>query len=287
MAHLYKEPKFCECGYSTRNRGTFSTHRSRHCPLRDQSTSSEVSDQDIHSRIRLLEQQLEVKDQQLAEQKEQKEQMREQLAEQKEQMREQVESLHEHMAEQMKAKDEQMKELLAAKDEQINELIKVAKKPRTVNNNTINNLNVDASVNSYGKESIDHITPAQIKQLLINPSTAVPELIRLKHKRGGGVNANVRCPNKKQAIYQVVAERAGEGSDDEPVKQWENRPKGDVLEDLYETNAGHLEAEADEDDYFGNRFLDHQDKVKASSEGEDGGKRYKEQLEKIHCVITS
>ena len=247
MAHLYKEPKFCECGYNTRNRGAFSTHRSRYCPLRDQ--SSDVSDQDIHSRILLLEQQ---------------------LAEQKEQMKEQK---------------EQMREQLVAKDKQIEELIKVAKKPRTVNN-TINNLTVDASVNSYGKETIDHITSAQIRQLLTNPATAVPELIRLKHKRGGGVNANVRCPNKKQAIYQVVAERAGEG-DDPPAKRWENRPKADVLEDLYETNAGHLEAEADEDDYFGNRFLDHQDKVKSSSEGDDGGKRYKEQLEKIHCVITS
>ena len=222
-------------------------------------------------RIATLEQQLAEQKEQMREQlAEQKEQMRKQLAEQKEQMKVQVQSFHEQ---------------LAAKDKQIEGLIKVAKKPRTVNN-TINNLTVDASVNSYGKETIDHITSAQIRQLLTNPATAVPELIRLKHKRGGGVNANVRCPNKKQAIYQVVAERAGEG-DDPPAKRWENRPKADVLEDLYETNAGHLEAEADEDDYFGNRFLDHQDKVKSSSEGDDGGKRYKEQLEKIHCVITS
>ena len=103
MAHLYKEPKFCECGYNTRNRGAFSTHRSRHCPLRDQ--SSDVSDQDIHSRIRLLEQRLEVKDQQLAEQKQQ---LKQQFAEQK----------------------EQMKELLAAKDKQIIELIKGLDAPK-------------------------------------------------------------------------------------------------------------------------------------------------------------
>ena len=271
MANYFKEVRVCECGYTT---------QLRPCWYRHIKTCKQLKDCDLGQQLATKDEQLAALQEQLAEQKEQmreqlaeqKEQMREQLAEQKEQMKEQVESLHEQ---------------LAAKDKQIEELIKVAKKPRTVNN-TINNLTVDASVNSYGKESIDHITPAQIRRLLSNPSTAVPEFIRLKHKRDpGGVNANVRCPNKKQAIYQVVAERAGEGGDDEPVKQWEYRPKGDVLEDLYETNAGHLEAEADEDDYFGNRFLDHQDKVKASSEGEDGKKRYREQLEKIHCVITS
>jgi len=242
MSHLYKEPKFCECGYNTRNRGGFSIHRSR-CSLvreRDQSSTDEHWKRQVES------------------------------------LEQDKRSLHEQLV----AKDEQ----LVAKDKQIEELIKVAKKPRTVVQNTTNNWTVDASVNCYGKEKLDHISEKDIRRILANPPTAVAEFIRLKHKKEPS-NANVRCPNLKRAMYQVVAD--GEDEDGEPVKQWEYRPKGDVLEDLYETNAGHLEAEADEEDYYGNRFLDHQDKVKSSSEGEDGGRRYKDQLDRIHCVITS
>ena len=187
--------------------------------------------------------------------------------------------------EQLKAKDEQLRakdEQMAQKDKQIKELIQVAKKPRTVVNNK---WVVEQHINVFGKESLDLVSERQIKEILrSDPASAVSQLIKLKH-RSGSSNANIRCPNLKRAMYQVVAD--GEDDDGEPVKQWENRAKGEVLEELYESNAGHLEAEADEDDYFGNRFLDHQDKVKASSEGEDGGKRYKEQLDRIHCVITS
>ena len=63
--------------------------------------------------------------------------------------------------------------------------------------------------------------------------------------------------------------------------------KGEVLEQLYDDNSGHLEAEADEETQVGSRFLDHQEKVKASADGEDGGRRYKEQLDKIHSVVTN
>mgnify|MGYP001323550146 CR=1 FL=1 len=185
----------------------------------------------------------------------------------------------ERMSEELKAKDEQLR----AKDEQIKELIQVAKKPRTVVNN--NKWVVEQHINVFGKESLDLVSERQIKEILrSDPASAVSQLIKLKH-RSGSSNANIRCPNLKRAMYQVVA--YGEDDEGEPMKQWENRAKGEVLEELYESNAGHLEAEADEDDYFGNRFLDHQDKVKASSEGEDGGRRYKEQLDRIHCVITS
>ena len=59
------------------------------------------------------------------------------------------------------------------------------------------------------------------------------------------------------------------------------------MEQLYDDSSGHLEAEADEETRVGSRFLDHQDKVKASVGGEDGGRRYKEQLDKIHCVMST
>jgi len=178
---------------------------------------------------------------------------------------------------------EQMKQQLAAKDEQIKELIQVAKKPRTVNNTTTNNRYVvEQHINVFGKESIEHISPEQIQALLADPANAVPQFIKLKHRRApGGVNQNLRIPNQKRAIYQVVV--SGEGED----KEWENKSKGEVLEQLYDENSGHLEAEADEDTRVGSHFLDHQDRVKSSAAGEDGGRRYKDQLDKIHSVVTN
>lgn len=180
---------------------------------------------------------------------------------------------------------EKLREQLAAKDRQIEELIKVAKKPRnnTVNNNTTNNRYVvEQKINVFGKESIEHISHEQIQALLADPANAVPQFIKLKHRRApGGVNQNVRVPNQKRAIYQVVVEGEGE------QKEWENKAKGEVLEQMYDDNSGHLEAEADEETRVGSQFLDHQDKVKASVGGEDGGRRYKEQLDKIHCVMST
>ena len=189
------------------------------------------------------------------------------------------------MKEQLAAKDQQMAakdEQLAAKDRQIEQLIK---KPRTTvtNNNTTNNRYVvEQHINVFGKESINHITSAQIRALLADPVNAVPQFIKLKYRRApGGVNNNVRIANQKRAIYQVVVQ----GEDGE--KQWENQAKGDVLEQLYDDNSGELEVEADEDTREGLRFLNHQDKVKESATGTDGGRRYKEQLDKIHCIVVN
>ncbi len=185
----------------------------------------------------------------------------------------------EHYQKELTAKDEQIKE----KDGQIKELIQVAKKPRTVNNNTTNNTKyvVEQHINAFGNESIDHISPQQIQALLADPVTAVPQFIKLKHRRApGGVNQNVRVPNQKRAIYQVVV------PDEEGGKEWENKAKGDVLEQLYDDNSGYLECEADEDTRVGSRFLNHQERVKESVDGQDGGRRYKEQLDKIHCVVS-
>ena len=179
---------------------------------------------------------------------------------------------------------EKLREQLAAKDRQIEELIQVAKKPRTVNttNNTTNKYVVEQHINVFGKESVGHISHEQIQALLADPANAVPKFIKLKHRRApDGVNQNVRVPNQKRAIYQVVV--AGEGEE----KEWENKAKGEVLEQLYDDSSGHLEAEADEETRVGCRFLDHQEKVKASVEGGDGGRRYKDQLDKIHCAMIT
>jgi len=197
-----------------------------------------------------------------------------------EQLKSHVASLEkdkEQLREQLEKKDQQ----LAAKDRQIEQLIK---RPRTVNNNTTNNnkIVVEQHINAFGKESIDHISQQQIQALLADPVNAVPQYIKLKHRRApGGVNQNLRIPNQKRAIYQVVV--PGEGGD----KEWENKSKGEILEQLYDDNSGQLEAEADEETCVGSQFLHHQEKVKASVGGDDGGRRYKDQLDKIHSVVTN
>jgi len=200
------------------------------------------------------------------------------LEKDKQQLREQLAAKDEQMAakdEQMAAKDQQ----LAAKDRQIEQLIR---RPRTVTNHTMNNrFVVETNVNLFGKETIEHITSAEIQALLADPVNAVPQFIKLKHKRApGGVNQNVRIPSQKRAIYQVVVK--GEGDE----KEWESKAKGEVLEQLYDDNSGHLEAEADEGTRVGSQFLEHQDLVRLSANGDDGGRRYKEQLDKIHNVMV-
>ena len=190
-------------------------------------------------------------------------------------LKEQLVAKDDHYQKELAAKDQQ----LAAKDRQIEQLIK---KPRTVNNTTHNKYVVEQKINVFGKESIEHISHEQIQALLADPANAVPQFIKLKHRRApDGVNNNIRVPNQKRAIYQVVV--AGEGEE----KEWENKAKVEVLEQLYDDNSGHLEAEADEETRVGSEFLDHQDRVKASVEGGDGGRRYKEQLDKIHCVMST
>jgi hypothetical protein len=194
-----------------------------------------------------------------------------------------VETLQNQLAtkdEQLIAKDEHYQKELAAKDRQIEELIKATKKPRTVTNNTTNRYIVEQHINVFGKETLSHISPQQIQSLLADPENAVAKFVKLKHR--APTNANVRCPNVNRAIYQVVVD-ADQGEE----KEWENRAKGEVLEKLYDDNSIILEGEAIEEEHT--PFLDHQDKVKASaaSNAADGGRCYKQQLDKIHNVIIS
>lgn len=181
---------------------------------------------------------------------------------------------------QLEAKDQHYQKELAAKDKQIHDLIREAKRPRTVNNTTNNNrFVVEQHIRVFGNESVEHISTSQIQSLLADPSNAVSQYIKLKHRKApGGVNHNIRIPNKNKAIYQVVVDGGGD-------KEWENKSKGEVLEKLYDDSSGQLEAEADEETTDGSNFLSHQDKVKLSESGSDGGRLYKDQLDKIHNIL--
>ena len=234
----YKEPRICECGYTTPGIRNWSAHK-KYC--KGPSNEAEL----LKGQVAQMQQQLSVKDDQLT------------------------------------AKDEHYQKELAAKDRQIEELIKAAKKPRTVNKNNNNRYVVEQHINVFGKETLSHISQEQIQRLLADPENAVSKYVKLKHRAPS--NANVRCPNVNRAIYQVVVE--GVSGDGE--KEWENREKGEVLEKLYDDSSSILEGEAIEEEHL--PFLDHQDRVKASAAANaaDGGRCYKQQLDKIHNVIIN
>ena len=176
--------------------------------------------------------------------------------------------------EQLLAKDEQMKEQLQAKDHQIEELLK---RPRTVNNTTNNNRYVvEHNVNVFGKESIDHISDEQLQQLLLEPSTAVARLVRLKLQVPE--NQNVRVPNKRERVVEVVTVEEGH-------KRWKSVDRDGVLERLWDDNGLLLENEADEGDGGkGTKFVRHQERVRQSQDQQ--GRLYREQLGQIHSTLA-
>ena len=188
----------------------------------------------------------------------------------KDQLRERVASLEQ----QLQAKDAQMKEQLEAKDRQIEELLK---RPRTVNHTTNHNRYVvEQHVNVFGKESIDHISDEQLQQLLQEPSTAVARLVRLKLQ--APENQNVRVPNKRERVVEVV-------TDEEGHKRWKSVDRDGVLERLWDDNGLLLENEADEEDGgTGSQFVRHQERVRQSQD--QNGRMYREQLGQIHSTLA-
>ena len=93
----------------------------------------------------------------------------------------------------------------------------------TTNNNTINNTNnVTIVLNCFGKESLKHITPQYLKQLIGGPFTSTSEIIKRIHfDVDHPENSNVKIPNKKLPWAEVY-------SDD----KWMMKKKKEVLEGM-------------------------------------------------------
>ena len=167
------------------------------------------------------------------------------------------------------------REQLATKDRQIEELLK---RPRTIHNTTNHNNRyvVEQHVNAFGQESIEHISDEQLQQLLIEPSTAVARLVHLKLQ--APENQNVRVPNKRERVVEVVTNEEGQ-------KRWKSVDRDGVLERLWDDNGLLLENEADEGDGgTGARFVQHQERVRQSQDQK--GRMYKEQLAQIHTTLA-
>ena len=164
------------------------------------------------------------------------------------------------------------REQLAAKDRQIEALIRCAKKPRTVHNHNVTNQHI----NVFGKESLDHITSANLKELLTHPETSVARLVTLKQTVDS--NRNVRVPNAREKWIQVYRE------DKDGIRRWETVPKDDVLGDLVMDNALFLEGEADDTTAPGIRYSQWRERLLESQD--QNGRLYKDQMDRCHKAIV-
>jgi hypothetical protein len=260
MSHLFKDIRQCDCGYVTQNRGNWSKHR-KIC----KHVAEERRDNDLlvekDARIATLEEQV-------VSQREREVTFKEQLA----------------------AKDEQMREQLAAKDRQIDELIKAAKRPRTVNNTTnhtnqTNNYAV-AHLNVFGKESMDHISPGKIQELIKEPDTSLARLVALKHSIPE--NMNVRVPNKRERMVERVMQMP------DGEKKWEGEDKDKVVSDLVESTATIMEEAVDKTTGIGQRYerwvgrlmQSHDEYHLGDSAGKAGGKQFKQQMDLMHHTLV-
>ena len=101
-------------------------------------------------------------------------------------------------------------------------------------------------------------------------------LVRLK--LSAPQNQNVRVPNKRDRVVEVVTNEEGQ-------KRWKSVDRDGVLERLWDDNGLLLENEADErDGGVGERFVRHQERVKQSQD--QNGKLYKDQLAQIHTTLA-
>jgi hypothetical protein len=173
-----------------------------------------------------------------------------------------------------------LEQQLAAKDKQIDELLKAAreerKRPRTVNNTSNKNYNVNQQINVFGKESLAHLTEAKLQELLSDPDTSVARLVTLKHSVEE--NQNVRVPNRREKWVQVLKQTS------DGKKVWEVVPKHDILTEIVETNAMFLEGEADESTAPGLRFSRWHERLLQSQDSD--GKMFREQMDMVHNTLV-
>ena len=108
---------------------------------------------------------------------------------------------------------------------------------------------------------------------------AVAKLVRMKHK-DLAENRNIRMPNLKRGVYQVVSINA------QGEKEWQFRSRNELVEDVYDICVAFLEMHADEDTPHGHGFYNFQDRVRFSQRGRvDGCKLWDDQMSRVGCVL--
>ena len=264
MAYLYKQPRECECGYITLNRGNWGQHRKtcKHV------AEAKVKQENNESMMQVLQTQ---------------------VSSLSEQMREREMTFKEQLAakdEQLAAKDRQIEELLAAaKDERKRPRTQTTYNPTNHTNHTNNNYAI-ANLNAYGKESMDHIPPEKLQELIKEPDTSLARLVALKHSIPE--NKNVRVPNKRERMVERVMQMA------DGEKKWEGEDKDKVASDLVESTATVLEEAVDKTTGVGQRYerwvgrlmQSHDEYHLGDSAGKAGGKQFKQQMDLMHHTLV-
>jgi len=91
MSHSYKEARVCECGFTTSNRGHWSTHKKYRCEYRESKEDSEK--EQLKEQVQILKEELAAKDEQLKEQREEIKMFEKLLAERFVELQEEVKRL--------------------------------------------------------------------------------------------------------------------------------------------------------------------------------------------------
>ena len=106
-----------------------------------------------------------------------------------------------------------------------NMLHKMGPSTITQNNNTQNNNTYIVQVNNFGQENKDYISDKFMTNLLKNPSTAVPELLKQIHFHPEHPeNRNVKITNRKERFAHVFKN-----------EQWQIANKQDVLKKMVDS----------------------------------------------------
>ena len=124
----------------------------------------------------------------------------------------------------------------------------------------------------YGKESLEG---HPWDDLIADPVTSIERLVSLMHKNPE--NANIRIPNIRERWIEVVREETGQ-------KQWVKMDKNELLDDIVETSASHLEGELDPLSRQGQRWEAWHERLASSREKQ--GDMYKQQKESVHQTIA-
>ena len=134
-----------------------------------------------------------------------------------------------HMTNQRCYKTAAMKRLESERDLLKDRLDKLAEQLKDSGTTNIN-INI-VNINSFGNESMSHISPNLLQQLIQKPGVAVPELLRQIHfDPEHPENHNIRITNRKENYAQIFLDQ-----------QWLLAKKADVLNKMVDKGVSLLD----------------------------------------------
>lgn len=97
------------------------------------------------------------------------------------------------------------KDLLELKEQLKKEILdEIQQHPHTIiNNNTTNNITIQANINNFGQETMEHLTEDFLSYCILNPRKGMSKLIENIHYNPDiPENHNLRCKSLKQNIFE-------------------------------------------------------------------------------------